>query len=278
MDVIKKINQLGFKWVGGLSVLIVFVSLSLQAQEIDENGMEIDPIEAEIQETQIKKIEETVQEPPSEDQEKPKKIIIKSVSDLRTLEEYFDIAVIQPRLQPKSKRFQLNASGGAIINNPWFNIFGVSLRGDYQFTESLGIELAIDQYSGSAGSSATDLADNLNVQINNFVQTKSYYGLHGLWAPFYGKLTLFNNKIVPFDVFFTVGAGQSAIEGARSSSVVTYHFGAGQLFAIDRNLAFRWDIRMNQFQTESRLSSSSVNIQNVVMMVGVSYFLPTLKR
>lgn len=263
-----------------LPILIASLSSTIGwSQQDTPDFTELDLIEAEIEKSKIQKSSDTFSdrdEKESEfDQKKPTVTMpMRNVSDLRQLEPFGDIAVIQPRYQPKSKRFQLNAGGSAILNDPWFNHFGLSMRASYHFTELLGIELASDIFSGSRSNAAKDLADNLAIQTSSLVQAKNYLGVHAYLAPIYGKMSLMNARIVPFDVFFTLGAGQTAIDGAKNQSAMTYHIGAGQIFAFSRNASFRWDIRVNMFEAQSLINSNKTSTQNVLMALGFSYFFP----
>lgn len=266
-----------------MDVLTVLVALLIhpnfaQAQEYSDFS-ELDQIEAELEKNKIQK---KVQEAPASSSEgsslEREEKEISTISDLRTLEPFGDMAIIHPRFQPKSKRFQLNVGGAAVLNDPWFNQFGVSFKAAYHFTELFGIELASDVYSGSEANAARDLASNLNVLTSSFVRPKSYSGLHIYLSPIYGKMSLFNKRIVPYDVYFTLGAGQTALERATQDQSPTFHLGAGQIFAFTRNAAFRWDIRVNAFETQSSLQAIKTQTQNVIMTLGFSFFLPEVSR
>jgi outer membrane beta-barrel protein len=238
---------------------------------------DLDQIEAELEQDRFKKS----QDPGEEDinfSDKPEKEI-KNLSDLRTLEPFGDVAVIHPRFQPKGKRFQFHLSGGAILNDPWFNHYGMSLKSAYHFSELLAAELAFDLFTGSPANATHQLASGLNVLASSFIRPKNYTGLHLYLSPIYGKMSLFNKRIVPYDVYFTLGLGQTGLEGARQNQVMTTHLGAGQIFAFSRNAAFRWDIRMNMFEAQGRASSGpKLSTQNVIMTVGFSYFFPEVSR
>lgn len=256
-----------------LILVALLLPFSVSAQE--SSLSELDQIEAELERSRIQKFEEPPQVrssrrglPGGDSAE------LSNISDLRALEPFGDLAVIQPRYQPKSKRFQAHLGGGMVLNDPWFNHLGLSAKGSYHFTEFFGLELAADIHSGSASASAKDLEANLTVKTSSLVQPKSYFGVHAYLVPMYGKMSLFNSRIIPFDLYFTLGAGQTAISGARTASALTYHFGAGQIFAFTRNAGFRWDIHMNMFEAQSELSAKKSSIQNVVMSLGFSYFFP----
>lgn len=273
-----------------LIVLIIWAlkPINLSAQE-NEDFTQLDKIEAEIDRQRVrqqelnqsnnKQSEELPNKSSSEiDQPNTSERSFKKRSDLYFLEAFEDMAIIHPRFQPKSKRFQFSIGGNTILNDPWFNQFGLSLRSSFHVNEFFAVEIAANSYSGSATTHAKDLATQLNVQTASLVQPKSYIGAHLMFTPFYGKMSLFNQRIIPFDIFITLGAGTTTLEGARAPDASTYHFGAGQLFAMSRQSAFRWDIAVNMFSAQSRLLSSTTSTQNVAMTFSYSYFLPEVKR
>lgn len=261
---------------------VLFYTDVLLAQE-NEDFTELDKIEAEIDRERLKNQELRANEEIKQDRQdkelvdKPERTFNKR-SDLYYLEAFDDLAIIHPRFQPKSKRFQFSAGGNTILNDPWFNQFGISFRSGFHFNEFFALEIAANSYSGSSTTHAKDLATQLNVQTASLVQPKSYFGAHLMFTPFYGKMSLFNQRIIPFDVFITLGAGTTTLEGARTKEASTYHFGAGQLFAMSRQSAFRWDIAVNMFTAQSQLMASTTSTQNVAMTFSYSYFLPEVKR
>jgi len=262
-----------------MDVLTTLLALALQsapglAQDYSDFS-ELDLIEAELDKNKIQKKETTTKSgsevmPQLESTAKE----ITNISDLRKLEPFDDVAVIHPRFQPKSKRFQFNFGGAALLNDPWFNQFGASFKAAYHVSEFFGLEIAADQYTGSESSAAQDLRDNLGINTASFVRPKSYSGIHLYLSPIYGKMSLFNKRIVPYDVFFTLGVGSTELELSRESQASTFHFGAGQIFAFSRNAAFRWDIRANIFSAQANEGSVRTTSQNVIMALGFSYFLP----
>ena len=75
---------------------------------------------------------------PSSD-EKVKKMKVKSISDLRNLAPFEDIAVIQKRFLPKTSRGEAGLSLISILNNKFFYLTGVSGRLGYFIREKHGL-------------------------------------------------------------------------------------------------------------------------------------------
>jgi outer membrane beta-barrel protein len=260
-----------------LTVLVVTLLRPnlLYAQEYSDFS-ELDQIEAELEKNKIQKKESSQvdnEEKMTGASNTSKEIT--NISDLRTLESFSEMAIIHPRFQPKGKRFQVHFGGATLLNDPWFNQFGASFKAAYHFSDLFGLELATDFYSGSESNASRDLFESLSVSASSFVRPQSYSGLHIYLSPIYGKMSLFNKRIVPYDVYFTLGAGSTTLEQAKEKQADTFHLGAGQIFAFSRNAAFRWDIRVNAFSAQGYQSSAKkIETQNVIMTLGFSYFLP----
>jgi len=262
------------------TIFLIFLNPSNSVAQEYSDFSELDQIEAELERNKIQQKESTNDVMPFErrDQIDESRGEKKNISDLRTLETFDELAIIHPRFQPKSQRFQVNFGGATVLNDPWFNQFGASLRAAYHFTELLGIEIAADMYSGAQSAAAKDLFSELNVAASSFVRPKSYTGVHLYLSPIYGKMSLFNKRIVPYDVFFTLGAGSTQLEQSRQQQAETFHIGAGQIFAFTRNASFRWDVRANVFSAQSNSSLVKTTTQNIIMNLGFSYFFPEVSR
>lgn len=202
-----------------------------------------------------------------------------TVSELAELEPFQDIAVISKRFLPKTGRMELNVAGMSSLNNAFFNNFGGSFRGAYYFTEKFGVEGMYFLLTDSDKSVTKGLRNNQNVLTESLVAPESFYGLTFKWVPVYGKMALFNNKIIPFDIYLAPGFGQT--KTALGQSEITYHVGTGQMFALSKSLAFRWDFSLNFYQATvlQRLPDTTIqevkkNHKDFFISVGVSFFFP----
>jgi hypothetical protein len=95
----------------------------------------------------------------------------------------------------------------------------------------------------------------------------------------YGKLGIFNQSIVPFDMYVEGGYGSTGISGGQSEG--TLHLGVGQVYALTKSFGLRWDFSWNHFSanvvnaTTNTLQSNSFD--NLIVLAGVSFFLPEAK-
>ena len=197
---------------------------------------------------------------------------IRAVTDLAGLEPLADIAVIQKRYLPKTGRFEAYIAGTTVLNDVFFINYGLEARFAYYFQERYGVEFTGAFLTSSQRDSAKGLL-RLGIQTESFVTPKGYYGLDFKWSPIYGKMTWLNKSIVPFDMYFSLGLGSTSTSQAGTDP--TLHLGSGQIFAITKSTAFRWDISLNSFYAKSLVQGGSSTLyNNLLLSLGVSFFFP----
>ncbi|NQY99593.1 MAG: outer membrane beta-barrel domain-containing protein [Bdellovibrionales bacterium] len=197
------------------------------------------------------------------------------LADLATLEPFSDIAVIQRRFLPKTGRFEFSGSLMASVNNPFFSNLGFGARIAYYFNEKHGV---VGQYyflSNSERDVTSNLEQERGIETKSLTTPKNYAGLAYKWTPLYGKMTWLNRDIVPFDLFFTLGGGTTKTDLGNQEP--TIHIGTGQVFAISKGMAVRWDLSWNFYQAEA-LDDNDETITNsqddLFLMIGMSFFFP----
>lgn len=208
---------------------------------------------------------------------------VENLTDLNKLQPFREVSIIQKKYLPKTERFQLFAGGGTTTNSPWFLNLGVKVNLGYFFTESFGLEISTIFLSNTERDVAKEIRQNNQLQPEKFINTKNFVGLDLVWAPIYGKLTMLNNRIIPFDMYFSAGGGTSATNSIEGS-VPTLHAGVGQIFAITKSIAFRWDYSWNSFQatpiTDSSLTAGLAqknSYNDLILTAGLSFFFPEAK-
>lgn len=207
------------------------------------------------------------------DQGAAKNIEIKDVSDLSKLQAFSDIAVISKRFLPKTKRFEFYGAPALVLNDSFFYVFGLQGRAGYHFNERYGIEGSYTFLTPSPRDVTTGL-ERYRVKTTSFVTPVAFYGLAFKWSPIYGKVTWLNKKITPFDLYFSGGLGLTALQ--QGSSALTLQAGTGQIYAMSKKSAFRWDISWNMFSAVSEVDSSrqSALYHTLLLTLGWSWFYP----
>lgn len=194
-------------------------------------------------------------------------------SGLGHLAPFTEVSVIQKRFLPKTGRFQLFAGGSLVTNDPFFNIAGGTVKAGYFFRESIGLELSYSAFGTSEAKATQELRQIQGVDTNNLIYTKSMMSADLVWVPIYGKMTWANDRIVPFDLYFSLGYGSTQ---TANQTPGTIHLGTGQIFAISKSTAFRWDFGWNFFDAIG-IDGKKSSYNNLVLSLGFGWFFPEAK-
>lgn len=242
-------------------------SPDLRAQD-DESGdlsSDVDQIEAELEKRSTKPVVKET----SEKEEK-----IEDFSGLGKLAPFSEVSVIQKRFLPKTERFQIYAGLVNVVNDPWYTGIGADLRFGYHFNENWGVEVTGVFLSTAERQTIQDLYEQHKVRTDSVITAKGYTGASVVWTPIYGKMGLFNERIIPFDMYFSAGGGSTKVEGGSGGS--TIHFGTGQVFALSKAWGFRWDFTWNTFSA-TPVGANAQNFNNLLLTFGGSFFFPEAK-
>jgi len=120
-------------------------------------------------------------------------------------------------------------------------------------------------------------------------EAKSKMGINAIWTPIYAKMSLFDKKIIHFDMGLTFGLGQYSYESiyntggtnesGRAASSVGYNIGIMQQFYFSENMAIRVDFN-NTFSTQDTVlyddttgaKHGTKNINDTSLMIGFTIF------
>lgn len=197
---------------------------------------------------------------------------VKSLEDINRLADFKQVSVIQRRFLPRTERLQLFVGPTLTLNDPWFNVYGGTLRAAYNFKEAWGIEVGYAFLSTSKSEALRELDKENNTIGENIVNTKSYYSVDINWTPIYGKMTWLDQQILYYDTYFSGGFGGTEIQGGKSQPTV--HLGVGQIFSMSKKMAFRWDLSWNFFEAKQIDQTSNGSFNNVFLSAGFSFFFP----
>ncbi len=250
----------------GLSVLGVS---PVYAQDTDTQ--ELNVIELELEKNTVAPPEETA--PSSAPATKSEVNSSGEFSELGGLAPFTEVSVIQKKYMPKTGRFQLFGGLALTTNDPFYNTTGFTLKGSYFLTETWGLEVSYFSMSSTEAKATKELLEIQNIGTDSLAYTKNYLGIAILYVPIYGKMTLFNEKIVPFDFYFGLGTGNTKTQVKDSTS--TLHFSTGQIFAVNKSFALRWDFSWNFFSAKAVNEEGTIN--NLFLSLGASFFFPEAK-
>jgi outer membrane beta-barrel protein len=237
-----------------------------------------DQTDTSAQLEQLLRDEEPQPTPEDEKPEKPavveseKMVNPKELSDLGRLAPFSDVAVIQKRYLPKTNRFEFYPAIGNVLNDVFFLNPILSGRLSFSFTEKYAVEAVAFGSSKAERDVVRDLRSR-GVLTEGFVFPQSYYGLDFKWSPIYGKMGFFNNSIIPFDQYFLIGGGVTNTN--QKTSPTTFHLGTGQIYALSKWMAARWDVSCYWYSSKSTVGTGGEgNYMNIHLTLGLSFFFP----
>lgn len=202
----------------------------------------------------------------------------KVIESFKSLEEFNDIAIIQRKYLKKTARFEVWGSLLTTLNSQFFNIFGLNGTATYHFSERWALEGNFILSTDLEKSFTENIEREYFIQTKDFVTPESYFGLALRWSPIYGKISLQEKTINPFEVYFSLGGGVTLTDDGQSAP--TLHLGIGQMYPLSRNTTFRWDIGFNGFIADGKDSlngpnqGESITTYMLYVSAGVSVFLP----
>jgi outer membrane beta-barrel protein len=257
-----------------LFAIIGFTQLEAFAQDDNSENEELNIIEVELeknsQRTAAPLAEGSVGQQQLQSNPQPLSV---DFSDLGQLAPLKEVSVIQKKFLPKTGRAQFFIGPTMVTNDPFFNVYGGVLKGSYFFTESIGLELSYFALTGGEAKATKELKEIQNIGTESLVETKSVLAADLVFIPIYGKMTWFNESIVPFDFYFSVGYGATK---TQNESPGTLHLATGQIFALTKSSAFRWDLSWNFFNARG-IDNKSAAYNNLFLTAGMSWFFPEAK-
>lgn len=266
-------------------ILLLLSGPSALADQVDE----IENLFTESENREAQKSANEARESEAAREQAPQAPITK-LENLNQLKPFEDVAVIQKRYLPKTQRWEGNINAASNINDSFFSAYGVGGGLTYNFNEKFGVELLAKWFSTSNSKAANQLLEK-GVVTNGMVVTELFYGVDLRWTPIYGKYSYFDKKIIPFDHYFSVGVGQTKLATGSSSNnstvrvenlndPITFRIGTGEVFALTKWMAFRWDVSWHFMQPDVRttnngsVSDSSDLQNNLFINFGLSFYFP----
>lgn len=182
-------------------------------------------------------------------------------------------------------RTELTPNVNVSVNDAFFQKYMFGLKLAYHVTDSVAIGLhgafGISTPSGAINKCTAAGCDNPTKDdlVGTPGNVTLLAGLGGEWAPLYGKLNLFGEKVLHFDTLFLAGLdGVQYANPVTAASTFTFggHFGVGQHFVINEFSAIRVELRdyLYQGQRANNLNGES-HLENQLMLeIGISFFFP----
>lgn len=272
MGLARLMNHLGIALIS----IVIACSVKAEAQSLPSGDATSSASDTEVEALYDKEDQKApAKKTPERLSQKKPVVEAQTLSDLAKLAPFTDVAVIQRRFLPKTKRFEASAAAYTNLNNPFFSSYGVDLKFAYYMTERYAIEGIVDFATTTSRQVTDDLSKNRKITTSNLVTSKGFYGGAFKWNPIYGKVTWLNKTIVPFDLNFSLGGGMTLT--ADNQNAPTVHLGTSQVFAWTKSAAFRWDFTFNTYQAnaiDENNKQSKVNQNDIYLGLGMSFFFP----
>ena len=192
------------------------------------------------------------------------------LAEVRRLENE-RVWVLQRRPFLKSNRFELNTLFSRNINDPLINFYNAGGQLNYYLNEQMAIGLRGSYTLNSETRDFDQVIQDYQVfpQVSRPIWSSS---LNFQYTPLYGKFSMFETWIFPWELAFRGGLGwiQTFIDGH-----VLVTLGATQQFFLNRWLTFNIDIDYQVFQeATSPNSNEGTLLNNVVLGAGLSIYFP----
>jgi len=170
-------------------------------------------------------------------------------------------------------RFDLTPLAFLTVNDAFFPKFGPGGRATYHLQDNLGLGVRFFQYNLIPSDNVRLAKRQLQSRLPS-VLPKTSLALDFMWAPIYGKVSLFNT-IQHFDLYLVGGVGAmwsqtSDVDGPH----LTTHIGIGQRFSLNSFLGV--DLSLVETLYTDRPGGGQKGVTQHVLSVngGVSIYLP----
>lgn len=153
---------------------------------------------------------------------------------------YSDLAVIQKNYMPKTQRVYLSGGLTLLPSDVFYRTLGLNLKSSFHFSETWGVEAFASIFSSQARDEVGDIESTQLLSIKNLVSINAFYGLNVYFNSIYGKTAFVNRRIIPFEIYQTIGIGKVRTQDSQEATSI--QFGVGDLFSLTRSTALRVDL------------------------------------
>ncbi len=208
---------------------------------------------------------------------------------------------IQPvsgQLYRKAGRLELTLGGDLSLNDAFFQKHLADLKLGWHFSDSMSISLH-GAMGASSPTNSTTVCDDTGCRAASEWQLyqlpgriRSIAGAEFAWAPIYGKLNTFSEKVAHIDLSLLAGVDSIAHDevlsdvdaakpGADPAQVRTFggHLGVGVRVFLSQAFAVRFDLKDYVYGVKVPNGVKALDLQNQIMAeLGVSVFFPFSSR
>jgi outer membrane beta-barrel protein len=169
----------------------------------------------------------------------------------------------------KSARHELTLQGGYYVSDLLDGTFVVGAAYTYHLTEDVGVEASFG-YSQVRSTVAKRLEADRGVSILPKEDRVYLVFTDLVWSPVHGKMRIFADSIVHFDIYGAIGVG--VIDNATSYGAAG-QFGLGAKVLLGKSWSIRLDVRDHLYRQQ--VLQVNQYVQDFSLTLGLSVFLPT---
>ncbi|MGZ3689930.1 MAG: outer membrane beta-barrel domain-containing protein [Pseudobdellovibrio sp.] len=200
-----------------------------------------------------------------------KKLNISDYSNIISESSYNDYSIVQRNYMPKSNRTQVKLGVTSVTNDVFYSNMGFSLGATYYLNETWGAGVNAVYLNSNRNSYAENIKTVQLVNIENLVTLKGAYGLSVYYTPIYGKWSLVNQRVIPFEMYLQGGLAQITNQSNATTSAFTA--GLGQLISMTRSSAL--DVNLNwYFYTTQNINHEDQSNNSMLLTVAYTMFWP----
>lgn len=200
-----------------------------------------------------------------------KKLNVSDYSKIISDTGYDDYSIVQKNYMPKSARLQIKSGITTVTNDVFYTNLGLSLGAIYNFDETWGVGLSGVLLSSNKGSQAQNIRDVQLVNIENLVTLTNAYSASVYFSPIYGKWSLLNKQILPFEIYFSGGIGQVTNQSNLASTATSLSM--GQLISLTRSSALDLNLQWLLYSTRN-INNQEQSNNSLFLTVSYSLFWP----
>lgn len=142
----------------------------------------------------------------------------KDLYDFLWLDPDKKVYVLQNKIYEKKGKHYFTLGLGKGLSADFQSTYLTNVKYGYYFAEEWGVELLYSNKTHENDDAYKTIADSSggNNKLPFVRRFNSYYGVMGVWSPFYGKINTFN-KIYYFDFSFGLGISKIDAESNRTA-------------------------------------------------------------
>lgn len=190
--------------------------------------------------------------------------------DVQTERFHSDLGIVQRNYMPKLGRWLVSGGLTLLPSDAFFRTFGLSFKTSYHFTETWGLELFGSLFTSAARDEVRKIESVQHLDVTNLSYIKQFYGLNLYFNSMYGKTSLLGKKIIPFEIYQTIGIGKVHTHNHESSAL---QIGLGDLFSLSRSTALRVDLSWAFYNTKNYVNELQA-ANSIFLTISYGRFYP----